>query len=89
LPPTLDRLGFSLQGDLDMSVFGFKKLYLHLKSKNKTPVHMILQEGIDNGTVSLDINRERIRMQDLQHDMNGYRSQCALCYVKNNSLSVK
>jgi C-terminal processing protease CtpA/Prc len=89
LPPTLDRLGFSLQGDLDMSVFGFKKLYLHLKSKNKTPVHMILQEGIDNGTVSLDINRERIRMQDLQHDMNGYRTQYALCYVKNNSLSVK
>jgi C-terminal processing protease CtpA/Prc len=89
LPPTLERLGFSLKGDLDMSVFGFKRLYLHLKSKNGESVQMNLQEGIGNDTVSLQINGDRIRMQDLQYNMNGYRTQYVFYNTKNNSLSAK
>jgi len=69
LPTTLDRLGYAYQGALDMSVFGTKRIYLRLRSNNHVPVHKNLEEGVRNGSLFLNINRERIPMKYLKHNM--------------------
>ncbi|CBY10767.1 unnamed protein product [Oikopleura dioica] len=69
LPSTLEVLGHSFRDPLDMSVFGFERIYLRLKSRNDSAVFRNLVEGVENGAFHLIINREPILMRNLDHTM--------------------
>jgi len=71
-----------------MSVFGFERIYLRLKSRNNSAVYRNLVEGVENGAFHLIINREPILMRNLDHTMNGYRTETGLNDKSNYSLSI-
>ncbi|CBY38037.1 unnamed protein product [Oikopleura dioica] len=74
LPSTLDRLGYSVPIELDMSIFEVKRIYLRLKSNNQISVYQNLQQAVRNGSFSLTINGTRVPMQISQDNMQRWYS---------------